>query len=171
MAINDLYSDGLARGWNIRDASAIDRDETIETDVVIVGSGAGGGTAAEILSAAGLQVLMIEEGALYTSRDFKALDEFRSYSRLYQEAAGRATSDGAIPILQGRAVGGSTLVNWTTSIRTPAETLAYLAHTLTNRLIHSPTAAIRAAAEAGDRERLSALSRALHVSNEDKLNP
>lgn len=53
----------------------------------------------------------------------------------------------------------------------PAKTLAYLAHTLTNRLIHPPTAAIRAAAEAGDRERLSALSRALHVSDEDKLNP
>src|SRR3546814_10587419 len=91
MAINNIYSDGLAKGWKIRDASAIDRDETIEADVVIVGSGAGGGTAAEILSAAGLQVLMIEEGALYTSSDFKALDEFNAYSQLYQEAAGRAT--------------------------------------------------------------------------------
>src|SRR3546814_10839007 len=67
---------------------------------------------------------MIEEGALYTSSDFKALDEFNAYSQLYQEAAGRATSDGAIPVLQGRAVGGSTVVNWTTSIRTPHETLA-----------------------------------------------
>lgn len=127
MAINNIYSDGLARGWKIRDASAIERNETLEADVVIVGSGAGGGTAAEILSAAGLQVLMIEEGALFTSSDFKALDEFNAYSRLYQEAAGRTTSDGAIPILQGRAVGGSTLVNWTTSIRTPHETLAFWA--------------------------------------------
>src|SRR3546814_6318857 len=74
-----------------------------------------------------LQVLMIEEGALYTSSDFKALDEFNAYSQLYQEAAGRATSDGAIPVLQGRAVGGSTVVNWTTSIRTPHETLAFWA--------------------------------------------
>lgn len=127
MALNNIYSDGLAKGWKIRDASAIEDDETIEADVVIVGSGAGGGTAAEILSAAGVQVLMIEEGALFTSTDFKALDEFNSYSRLYQESAGRATSDGAIPILQGRAVGGSTLVNWTTSIRTPDETLAFWA--------------------------------------------
>src|SRR3546814_13889313 len=70
---------------------------------------------------------MIEEGALYTSSDFKALDEFNAYSQLYQEAAGRATSDGAIPVLQGRAVGGSTVVNWTTSIRTPHETLAFWA--------------------------------------------
>ncbi|WP_028008093.1 GMC family oxidoreductase [Solimonas flava] len=127
MAINDLYTDGLAKGWKIRDASTLTNDETLEADVVIVGSGAGGGTAAEILSAAGLSVLMLEEGGLYTSRDFKALDEFSSYSKLYQEAAGRATSDGAIPILQGRAVGGTTLVNWTTSIRTPKPTLEYWA--------------------------------------------
>ncbi|MFT4047903.1 MAG: GMC family oxidoreductase [Solimonas sp.] len=127
MAISDLYTDGAARGWRVRDASTLERDETLEADVVIVGSGAGGGTAAEILSASGLNVLMLEEGALYTSRDFKALDEFTSYSRLYQGAAGRATSDGAIPILQGRAVGGTTLVNWTTSIRTPEQTLAYWA--------------------------------------------
>src|SRR3546814_1006151 len=39
MAINNIYSDGLARGWKVRDASAIDRDETIEADVVIDGSG------------------------------------------------------------------------------------------------------------------------------------
>ncbi|WP_028081668.1 GMC family oxidoreductase [Solimonas soli] len=125
MAINDLYADGLAKGWLIRDASKLERDETLEADVVIVGSGAGGGTAAEILGAAGLKVLMLEEGALYTAADFKQLDEFSSYSKLYQEGAGRATSDGAIPILQGRAVGGTTLVNWTTSIRTPAPTLAH----------------------------------------------
>ncbi|HEX5514299.1 MAG TPA: glutamyl-tRNA reductase [Gammaproteobacteria bacterium] len=53
----------------------------------------------------------------------------------------------------------------------PADTLAYLAHTLTNRLIHTPTTAIRAAAEAGDREHLAALSQALDISDEDKLNP
>src|SRR3546814_12803623 len=58
---------------------------------------------------------------------FPSTTLFRSYSQLYQEAAGRATSDGAIPVLQGRAVGGSTVVNWTTSIRTPHETLAFWA--------------------------------------------
>src|SRR3546814_2307886 len=58
---------------------------------------------------------------------FPSTTLFRSYSQLYQEAAGRATSDGAIPVRQGRAVGGSTVVNWTTSIRTPHETLAFWA--------------------------------------------
>lgn len=127
MAINDLYADGVAKGWDIRDASTLQQNLKLDADVVIIGSGAGGGIAAEMLSTAGLKVVMLEEGALYTSRDFAELDEFKAYSRLYQEGAGRATSDGAIPILQGRAVGGTTLVNWTTSIRTPDQTLAHWA--------------------------------------------
>lgn len=127
MAINDLYSEGIARGWQVLDASAFTQDREFEADVIIVGSGAGGGTSAEILSAAGLKVLMLEEGGLYTASDFKKFDESWAYSKLYQEGAGRATSDGAIGLLQGRAVGGTTLVNWTTSIRTPAKTLQHWA--------------------------------------------
>ena len=37
----------------------------------------------------------------------------------------RKTADKAINILQGRCVGGSTTVNWTSSFRTPSPTLAY----------------------------------------------
>lgn len=125
MAINDIYSDGIASGWDVRNAATLGADETLEADVVIVGSGAGGGTAAEILSAAGLKVLMLEEGALYTAADFKDMDELRGFGTLYQEGAGRMTSDGAVYIFQGRSVGGSTTVNWTTSLRTPEPTLAH----------------------------------------------
>ena len=46
---------------------------------------------------------------------------------LYQEGAARATSDGAIAVLQGRSVGGSTTVNWTSSFRTPEPTLKHWA--------------------------------------------
>ncbi|MFP5305734.1 MAG: GMC family oxidoreductase N-terminal domain-containing protein, partial [Gammaproteobacteria bacterium] len=127
MAITDIYGDGIAAGWKVRDASTLSADDTLEADVVIVGSGAGGGTAAEILTAAGLQVLMLEEGALYTAADFRDMDELRGYSTLYQEGAGRTTADGAVQIFQGRSVGGSTTVNWTTSLRTPAPTLAHWA--------------------------------------------
>ena len=127
MAFDDIYSAGIASGWKVTDASTLQKNQTLEADVVIVGTGAGGGTAAEILSQAGLKVLMIEEGALKTSANFKDLDESRAYRELYQEAAGRASSDGAIAILQGRAVGGTTVVNWTASFRTPNETLKHWA--------------------------------------------
>lgn len=67
---------------------------------------------------------MIEEGPLRTSRDFHMLER-EAYPQLYQESAGRRTKDKGIVILQGRAVGGSTTVNWTTSFRTPPQTLAF----------------------------------------------
>ncbi|MDM4772475.1 GMC family oxidoreductase [Solimonas sp. SE-A11] len=127
MAINDLYTDGIAGGWNVRDASTFTQDQVLEADVAIVGSGAGGGTAAQILSAAGLRVLILEEGPLQTARDFRDMSEARAYATLYQEGAGRTSSDGALQILQGRAVGGTTTVNWTSSFRTPPETLKHWA--------------------------------------------
>jgi choline dehydrogenase-like flavoprotein len=120
----DPIRDGLARGWRVVDASAADADVVLEADVAIVGTGAGGGIAAEILSDAGLRVVMIEEGPLKSSADFR-MHEADAYRDLYQESAARKTADKAINILQGRCVGGGTTVNWTSSFRTPQTTLAH----------------------------------------------
>jgi choline dehydrogenase-like flavoprotein len=122
--IADPIAEGLARGWHAYDASTFTSNRVFDCDVAIVGTGAGGGTAAEILSAAGLKVVLVEEGPLRSSRDFHMLER-EAYPQLYQESAGRRTKDKGIVILQGRAVGGSTTVNWTSSFRTPAATLAY----------------------------------------------
>lgn len=127
MMFPDLYAQGIASGWSVIDAATLAAPLTLEADVAIIGSGAGGGVAAEILSLAGLKVVLIEEGGLKTSDSFKDMDEARAYRDLYQEAAARATSDGAISVLQGRTVGGSTTVNWTSSFRTPAPTLQFWA--------------------------------------------
>ncbi len=109
---------------DVRDASRLEADLTLAGDVAIVGSGAGGGVAAEVLAEAGLKVVLIEEGPYRTARDFN-MREAWAYPELYQESAARQTKDKAITILQGRAVGGSTTVNWTTSFRTPPETLGH----------------------------------------------
>jgi choline dehydrogenase-like flavoprotein len=122
--IPDPVLAGLAAGWKVIDAASIASDLTIEADVVIVGSGAGGGVSAEILARAGLKVVIVEEGALNSSKDFK-MREAEAYPTLYQESAARKTRDKAINILQGRTVGGSTTVNWTSSFRTPTPTLEY----------------------------------------------
>lgn len=127
MAIDDIYTAGIKSGWQVTDASTLTSNVTLDADVVIVGSGAGGGTAAEILSNAGLNVVILEEGPLKTSDSFRNMDEAQAYRDLYQEAGGRATSDGAIAVLQGRSVGGSTTVNWTSSFRTPDNTLQHWA--------------------------------------------
>lgn len=126
MPVPDLFAEGIARGWKTHDGSRLENDLTLEADVVIVGSGAGGGTSAEILSAAGFKVLIVEEGPLKTSSDFR-MQESEAYPALYQEGIGRMSKDGAVTILQGRAVGGTTLINWTSSFRTPEPTLEHWA--------------------------------------------
>jgi choline dehydrogenase-like flavoprotein len=120
----DPIREGLARGWRVIDARDIDHDPTYEADVAIVGTGAGGATVADILSAAGLRIILIEEGPLKSSSDFR-MRESEAYPDLYQASAARKTRDKAINILQGRCVGGGTTVNWTSSFRTPPRTLAH----------------------------------------------
>jgi choline dehydrogenase-like flavoprotein len=122
--IPDPIMAGLASGWNVIDAANLTEDMKLDADVVIIGSGAGGGVTAETMAAAGLKVLIIEEGSLKSSKDFK-MREAQAYPTLYQEAASRKTIDKAINILQGRTVGGSTTINWTSSFRTPTPTLQY----------------------------------------------
>jgi len=91
-------------------------------DVCIIGSGCGGGASAKILAEAGKKVILLEEGGYYTSADFDGT-EATAYQKLYQRRAGQATEDLAVTVLQGRCVGGSTTVNWMTSLRTPGFTL------------------------------------------------
>jgi choline dehydrogenase-like flavoprotein len=122
--IADPIQAGLAAGWKVIDAATLIENRIIEADVAIIGTGAGGGVTAEILTLAGLKVVLIEEGALKSSQDFR-MREAQAYPALYQESAARKTKDKAINILQGRTVGGSTTVNWTSSFRTPTATLAY----------------------------------------------
>lgn len=120
----DPIQQGLARGWRVLGGPHGALPTEHRCDVAIVGSGAGAGITAELLTAAGLDVLIVEEGPLRSSQDFRQL-EGEAYPSLYQESAGRKTADKAINILQGRCVGGSTTVNWTSSFRTPPETLTH----------------------------------------------
>ena len=115
---------GLARGWKVHGGPHAAAPATLSCDVAIIGSGAGAGITAELLTSAGLSVVLIEEGPLRSSSDFRQI-EAEAYPTLYQDSASRQTADKAINILQGRCVGGSTTVNWTSSFRTPASTLLF----------------------------------------------
>lgn len=102
----------------IHSASTLTKDVVLDCDVCIIGSGAGGGVLAEGLVAAGLDVIMLEAGP-HRPRAERSTKEQVAYPDLYQDRGARSTADGAITVLQGRATGGSTLVNWTTCFRTP----------------------------------------------------
>lgn len=120
----DPIRDGLARGWKVFGGPHAPLPARLECDVAIVGTGAGAGITAELLTQVGLHVVLIEEGPLKSSSHFRQR-ESEAYPSLYQESAARKTADKAINILQGRCVGGSTTVNWTSSFRTPPATLKY----------------------------------------------
>lgn len=104
--------------------SDFDKDLSISCDVCIVGSGAGGAVMAEKLATAGKKVIVLEDGGYHTSDTF-TLEERWAIPRLYQEAGARATVDQSFSILQGRAVGGTTVINWTTCFRTPKRVMDF----------------------------------------------
>src|SRR5690606_31298664 len=104
----------------------LEADLEIERDVCVIGSGAGGAVIAAGLARKGLSVVLLEEGAYRTRSEFR-MDEGEAYRTLYQDRGLRSTSDLAITILQGKAVGGSTVINWTTCFRVPDGVLAHWA--------------------------------------------
>lgn len=120
----DPWVVGKKAGWKITDASTLRANTTATFDVVIIGTGAGGGITAEMLAASGLKVCLVEEGPLKSSSDFN-MKESEAYPAMYQESLGRRTLDGNVGILQGRTVGGGTTVNWATSLRTPPQVLEH----------------------------------------------
>jgi choline dehydrogenase-like flavoprotein len=85
---------------------------------VVVGSGAGGGTAAAVLAEAGLDVIVVESGGYHAEPDFDGR-EFEGLQRLYLNGGGLATDDQSVGLLAGATLGGGTVVNYTTSFRTP----------------------------------------------------
>jgi choline dehydrogenase-like flavoprotein len=97
---------------------AVDGDTAIDCDVVVVGSGAGGGTAAAVLAEAGLDVVILEAGRYFTERDFDGA-ELSGFDRLYLNGGGMASVDGSVGLLAAQGLGGTTLVNYTYSFRTP----------------------------------------------------
>jgi choline dehydrogenase-like flavoprotein len=96
---------------------------TLEADVAIIGSGAGGGVIAAELAAAGRSVLVLEAGPFVDEAHLPS-NELDAYSQLYLNHGLLTTWDGSITMLAGSAVGGGTLVNWMTSIPAPPDVRA-----------------------------------------------
>ena len=96
----------------------ITADTEIECDVCVVGSGAGGGVAAGVLAAAGLDVVVVEAGGYYSEEDFDGA-ELSGYARLYLNGGGVASADQSIGLLAGSCLGGGTVVNYTWCFRPP----------------------------------------------------
>jgi choline dehydrogenase-like flavoprotein len=88
---------------------------TIDADVVVIGSGAGGGIAASTFARAGRKVVVLEAGGAYDARSYTQREI--SFGDLYLEAGLGASRDLGVVVLAGATLGGGTAINWSTSFR------------------------------------------------------
>ncbi len=90
-------------------------------DIVIVGSGAGGGTVAQELAPLcrdGLRIVVLEKGPRRRDAEFTGR-EIEMAEILYGDGGGFLTSDGSMTLAMGRGYGGSTIVYTGTSLTAP----------------------------------------------------
>jgi choline dehydrogenase-like flavoprotein len=88
----------------------------LEADVVVVGSGSGGGVIAAELAAAGRDVIVVEAGPYHDVDDFPT-DEVVAWRDLYWRGGPNPSEDENISILAGSALGGGSTINWMVATR------------------------------------------------------
>jgi choline dehydrogenase-like flavoprotein len=92
-------------------------EATYEADVVIAGSGAGGGVIAAALAQAGQSVIVLDMGGLFDESDFNQY-ELWAYQNLYWRGGPNPTADMNVSLYAGSSFGGGTTINWTNCLRT-----------------------------------------------------
>lgn len=92
-----------------------------DVDAVIVGTGPGGSAVARELAAAGLSVLMLEDGP----RASRFKPSWAQSTRFHFQESGTMLAEGPVPfpVMAGRGVGGGSLVNSAICFRTPDDVL------------------------------------------------
>jgi choline dehydrogenase-like flavoprotein len=112
----DLVEPATPAALNLRTARP---GQTIDADLCVIGSGAGGAVVAAELAARGKKVVILERANPCSERDFNGL-ELAGAASLFLDRGIASTEDRSISLLAGSAVGGGTVVNWCTSLRLPA---------------------------------------------------
>ena len=93
-----------------------------QADVVIIGSGASGAVTAYELSRSGAKVVVLEAGPYIPSSEFREHLPTAGET-LYEENGNQVNTTGDLTILQGKCIGGSTVINAAVCFRVPDQVL------------------------------------------------
>eukprot|EP00457_Paulinella_chromatophora_P001466 gb/GEZN01001468.1/.p1 GENE.gb/GEZN01001468.1/~~gb/GEZN01001468.1/.p1 ORF type:complete len:743 (-),score=113.68 gb/GEZN01001468.1/:734-2962(-) len=95
------------------------QDTQLQVDVLIVGSGCGGGVIAAGLAVPGRRVLVLEKGRYFKRAEMDGT-EAQALKDMYENAGALSTTDTGISVFAGATFGGGSAVNWACSLRTPS---------------------------------------------------
>ncbi|KAI0526511.1 long chain fatty alcohol oxidase [Xylaria bambusicola] len=112
---SDDYKPGPSFDYKFMQFSTGDEPVVLDVDVVIVGSGCGGGVCAKNLAEAGYDVLVVDKGYYFPPSQLpmaaEAANEF-----LFEGHAPVQTDDRCMSIISGSTWGGGGTINWSVSL-------------------------------------------------------
>lgn len=109
----------MSRGQHVSFRSKDDLDLDAEVDFVVIGSGAGGATAAVTLARGGAKVALVEAGA-WRDPEHYPHSVYGGMRDLMDDWGAQVTMGRALwPIVQARTMGGTTVINSAICVRTP----------------------------------------------------
>ncbi len=108
-------------------AADLSPSESVDADVLVIGTGAGGAVVGAVLAEAGKRVVFVEEGKHWTPEQYGAMRPSETMRHLFRDAAMTfAVGIGDTPMIQvltGRCVGGSSVLTGGVCFRTPEAVL------------------------------------------------
>lgn len=110
------YEPGPAFDYKFLQFEAATEPATLEFDVVIVGSGVGGGVSAKNLAEAGFSVLVVDK-AYYHPPDRLPMNEAAGYTHLFENGGFDASYDASLTFVAGANWGGGGSINWSASLQ------------------------------------------------------
>ncbi|MCG8614369.1 MAG: GMC family oxidoreductase [Pseudomonadales bacterium] len=109
---------------NIFEYTDITSDQTIKTQVCVIGTGCGGATVAKKLADQGIDVVMLERGGYYPAGTMDQR-ELNMAGKISAERNFATSHDGGNLLMYGANVGGASVHYWADSYRTPTEKLKH----------------------------------------------
>jgi len=123
--VPDHYKPGEHYKYKFEQFSASLNPEVIETDVVIVGSGCGGGVCAKNLAEGGHKVLVVDKGYYFTPSQLP-MSEAAGGIHLFYNGGIFSSDDGSVPIVAGSTWGGQFMFHSIQFSIATSDSLTYL---------------------------------------------